>query len=143
MTEDAILKYSSRGMDAILSNMGMDNSNLSLENEIYMIRSSWLMAQVVDDDAARLHQRVYLLSHLAGRHYGHVAAEQHRQDLLADDTLTQSAGTNQQQSPTLVVAEPVGYLVVVRQPLCLIAQEVLQSLLQAFFRVCDGNVAIG
>ena len=41
------VRYSSRNMDAILSNMGMDNSNLSLENEIYMLRSSWLMSQVV------------------------------------------------------------------------------------------------
>ena len=39
--------YSRRNMDAILSNMGMDNSNLSLENEIYMLRSSSLMSQVV------------------------------------------------------------------------------------------------
>ena len=41
------VRYSSRNMDAILNNMGMDNSNLSLENEIYMLRSSWLMSQVV------------------------------------------------------------------------------------------------
>ena len=34
-------------MDAILSNMGMDNSMLSLENEMYMLRSSSLMSQVV------------------------------------------------------------------------------------------------
>ena len=42
------VKYQSRNMDQILSNMGMDNSNLSLENEIYMLRSSWLMSQVVE-----------------------------------------------------------------------------------------------
>ena len=41
------VKYQSRNMDAILSNMGMDNTNLSLENEIYMLKSSWLMSQVV------------------------------------------------------------------------------------------------
>ena len=41
------IKYSARNMDQILNNMGMDNSNLSLENEIYMLRSSWLMSQVV------------------------------------------------------------------------------------------------
>ena len=38
------VKYQSRNMDAILSNMGMDNTNLSLENEIYMLKSSWLMS---------------------------------------------------------------------------------------------------
>ena len=37
----------SRNMDALLNNMGMDNSMLSLENEIYMLRSSSLMSQVV------------------------------------------------------------------------------------------------
>ena len=39
--------YSGGNMDAIFSNLGMDNSSLSLENEIYMLRSSSLMDQVV------------------------------------------------------------------------------------------------
>ena len=42
------VRYQSRNMDQILSNMGMDNTNLSLENEIYMLKSSWLMNQVVN-----------------------------------------------------------------------------------------------
>ena len=41
------MRYNSRNMDQILNSMGMDNSNLSLENEMYMLRSSSLMAQVV------------------------------------------------------------------------------------------------
>ena len=40
--------YSSRSMDAMLNSMGMSNSGLTLENEIYLLRSSWLMAQVVE-----------------------------------------------------------------------------------------------
>ena len=40
------VSYNSRNMDQIMNNMGWDNSNLSLENEIYMLRSSSLMAQV-------------------------------------------------------------------------------------------------
>ena len=39
--------YSRRNLDALFNTMGMDNSNLSLENEIYMLRSSSLMSQVV------------------------------------------------------------------------------------------------
>ncbi|MBR5092582.1 MAG: polysaccharide biosynthesis tyrosine autokinase, partial [Bacteroidales bacterium] len=39
--------YSKANMDAILSNMGMQGSGMSLENEMYMLRSSWLMSQVV------------------------------------------------------------------------------------------------
>ena len=42
------VRYQSRNMDQILNNMGMDNTNLSLENEIYMLKSSWLMNQVVN-----------------------------------------------------------------------------------------------
>jgi len=42
------VRNQSRNMDQILSNMGMDNTNLSLENEIYMLKSSWLMNQVVN-----------------------------------------------------------------------------------------------
>ena len=38
------VRYQSRNMDQILSNMGMDNTNLSLENEIYMLKSSWRTA---------------------------------------------------------------------------------------------------
>ena len=45
---DNNVRYSTRNMDAILNNMGMDNTNLSLENEIYMLKSSWLMNQVVN-----------------------------------------------------------------------------------------------
>ena len=41
------VNYTSRNMDQIMNSMGWDNSNLSLENEIYMLRSSSLMAQVV------------------------------------------------------------------------------------------------
>ena len=41
------VSYTSRNMDQIMNSMGWDNSNLSLENEIYMLRSSSLMAQVV------------------------------------------------------------------------------------------------
>ena len=41
------IKYSARNMDQILNSMGMDNTNLSLENEMHMLRSSWLMSQVV------------------------------------------------------------------------------------------------
>ena len=38
----------SQNMDAILNNMGMGNTDLSLANEIYMMRSSALMCQVID-----------------------------------------------------------------------------------------------
>ena len=38
---------SGKNMDAILNSMGMDNSSVSLENEIYLLRSSSLMNQVV------------------------------------------------------------------------------------------------
>ena len=41
------VKYNARNMDQIMNSMGWDNSNLSLSNEIYMLRSSSLMAQVV------------------------------------------------------------------------------------------------
>jgi uncharacterized protein involved in exopolysaccharide biosynthesis len=41
------ISYSSRNMDAILNSMDMGNVSMSLENEIYMLRSSWLMNQVV------------------------------------------------------------------------------------------------
>ena len=39
--------YSKPNMDAILNNMGMQGAGMSLENEMYMLRSSWLMSQVI------------------------------------------------------------------------------------------------
>ena len=44
---DNNIRYNNRNMDQILNSMGMDNTNLSLANEIYMLRSSSLMSQVV------------------------------------------------------------------------------------------------
>ena len=41
------IRYQSRNMDAILNNMDISNSGQSLENEIYMLRSSSLMSQVI------------------------------------------------------------------------------------------------
>ncbi len=41
------MRYTSRNMDAILNSMDIGNSDLSLSNEIYMLRSSSLMAQVI------------------------------------------------------------------------------------------------
>ena len=40
--------YSNRNMDAMLNSMGMQSGGLAIENEIYLLRSSWLMAQVVE-----------------------------------------------------------------------------------------------
>ena len=41
------IRYSQKNMDAILSSMDLGNGSMSLENEIYMLKSSWLMNQVV------------------------------------------------------------------------------------------------
>ena len=41
------IRYSNRAMDQILNNMDLDNSSLTLSNEIYMLKSSSLMSQVV------------------------------------------------------------------------------------------------
>ncbi|MBR6440601.1 MAG: hypothetical protein IKS44_00940, partial [Bacteroidales bacterium] len=40
--------YTKANMDAMLNSMGMQSSGLAIENEIYLLRSSWLMAQVVE-----------------------------------------------------------------------------------------------
>ena len=43
------MRYNSKNVDNIINSMGIENSGLSLENEIYLIKSSPMMLNVVEE----------------------------------------------------------------------------------------------
>ena len=61
-----------------------------------------------------------------------VVVQEHRKDIATDKCLSQSTTTITEQSPTLIVGEPCGYLVVGWRPLRFVSDIVAKSLHESF-----------
>ena len=95
-----------------------------------------LCAEVVDDHAGFLQHLVDVAVHFGGcvaaDDFPCILVYEYGEDVLADECLAQSAGADAEQSPTLIVGEPVHDVVVAWEPLSVIAEVVAQPCHEPF-----------